>query len=125
MLVVSLLVLAAVDPGLSETQEAAARVAAGVVAQDQSRESRARAAHSFRIYDQLPSYRAMLDREGVDGPADVAVIGSESEVERQFAEFEQAGGTDFIASLFGAAEEKQRTFEFLQTWLSHGRRAPV
>jgi len=45
VLVVSLLVLAAVDPGLSETQEAAARLAAGVVAQDHSRESRARASH--------------------------------------------------------------------------------
>lgn len=45
MLVLSLFVLAALDPGLPETQEAAARMAAGAVAQDHSRESRARVAH--------------------------------------------------------------------------------
>ena len=31
----------------------------------------------FQIYGTLPSYRAMLDREGADGPADVAIIGDE------------------------------------------------
>ncbi|HEY2030971.1 MAG TPA: hypothetical protein VGH20_17360 [Myxococcales bacterium] len=45
MLVLSLFILAALEPGLPETQEAAARMAAGVVAQDQSREARARASH--------------------------------------------------------------------------------
>jgi hypothetical protein len=45
VLVLSLFVLAAADPGLSATQEAAARMAAGAAAEDQSRESRARAAH--------------------------------------------------------------------------------
>ena len=38
--------------------------------------ARARAAKLFAIYAQLPSYRAMLDREGVAGPADIAIIGS-------------------------------------------------
>lgn len=45
MLLLSLFALAVLDPGLPETQEAAARIAAGVVAQDQSREARARASH--------------------------------------------------------------------------------
>jgi hypothetical protein len=47
--VISLVIFAAAtavaDPGLLEVQEAAARVAAGVAADDASRESRARAAH--------------------------------------------------------------------------------
>jgi F420-dependent oxidoreductase-like protein len=37
--------------------------------------ARERAAKSFEMYGYLPSYRAMLDREGVAGPADVAVVG--------------------------------------------------
>src|ERR1017187_9360740 len=41
----------------------------------------ARAAKVFEIYGQLPSYRAMLDREGAEGPADVAIAGDESSVE--------------------------------------------
>ncbi|HEX5615102.1 MAG TPA: TIGR03564 family F420-dependent LLM class oxidoreductase, partial [Acidimicrobiia bacterium] len=35
--------------------------------------TRARAAKDFRIYGHLPSYRAMLDREGASGPEDVAI----------------------------------------------------
>ncbi len=41
---------------------------------------RARAADDFRMYGFLPSYRAMLDREGAAGPADVAIVGDEATV---------------------------------------------
>ncbi len=34
----------------------------------------------FEIYGHLPSYRAMLDREGAAGPGDVCVIGDEDQV---------------------------------------------
>jgi 5,10-methylenetetrahydromethanopterin reductase len=37
--------------------------------------AREAAAAEFQIYGFLPSYRAMLDREGAEGPADVAIIG--------------------------------------------------
>jgi F420-dependent oxidoreductase-like protein len=76
--------------------------------------ARARAARAFERYGQLPSYRAMLDREGAAGPAEVAVVGSESDVERQLAAIERAGGTELNANVFGSPEEQQRTFEFLQ-----------
>ena len=45
--------------------------------------ARASAAEEFAIYGQLPSYRAMLDKEGAAGPADVSVIGDEDEVTAQ------------------------------------------
>ncbi len=41
----------------------------------------ARAAEAFAGYGGLPSYRAMLDREGVAGPADIAIIGIAGEVQ--------------------------------------------
>jgi 5,10-methylenetetrahydromethanopterin reductase len=87
--------------------------------------ARARAARAFQMYGQLPSYRAMLDREGVANPEDVALVGSESEVERQLAELDQAGATDFTASPFGSADEQQRTLEFLHSLVAHGRGAAV
>src|SRR5712691_8350222 len=87
--------------------------------------ARARAARAFERYGQLPSYKAMLDREGAANPADVAVVGSEADVERQLAEIERAGGTELDANVFGSAEEQQRTFEFLQTQLAHVRSTPV
>ena len=41
------------------------------------------AAKDFEVYGILPSYRAMLDREGAEGPADVAIIGDEAAVPRR------------------------------------------
>ena len=35
----------------------------------------------FGRYGQLPSYRAMLDREGVESPAEMALVGDEEEVD--------------------------------------------
>jgi F420-dependent oxidoreductase-like protein len=89
--------------------------------------ARARAARAFERYGQLPSYRAMLDKEGAADPVDVALIGSESDVERQLAQLEQAGGTEFNASVFGSAEEQQRTRQFLaeQARVTHDRRTAV
>lgn len=46
-------------------------------------------------YQDLPSYRAMLDREGADGPADVAIVGNEDRVRAALAGLEAAGTTDF------------------------------
>jgi 5,10-methylenetetrahydromethanopterin reductase len=52
-------------------------------------------------YDALPSYRAMLDREGAVRAGDVAVIGSEDEVRDGLARFADAGATDFAAVEIG------------------------
>jgi F420-dependent oxidoreductase-like protein len=51
-------------------------------------------------YNDLPSYRAMMDREGADGPANVAIIGNEDEVATQLQAFADAGSTDFGAVEF-------------------------
>ncbi|HJQ84356.1 MAG TPA: LLM class F420-dependent oxidoreductase, partial [Candidatus Binatia bacterium] len=59
-----------------------------------------------------PSYRAMLDREGVEGPADVAVVGDESAVGETLARLGEAGATDFLAIPFrvkGDDEAVERT----------------
>ncbi len=52
----------------------APRVVAGlpICVTDRPDEVRARAAHVYEVYGRLPSYRAILDREGVDGPEHVA-----------------------------------------------------
>jgi alkanesulfonate monooxygenase SsuD/methylene tetrahydromethanopterin reductase-like flavin-dependent oxidoreductase (luciferase family) len=87
--------------------------------------ARSRAARAFERYGQLPSYRAMIDREGVAGPADIALIGSESEVERQLSDIERAGGTEITATVFGSSDDHRRTLEFLQTQAANARRTPV
>jgi F420-dependent oxidoreductase-like protein len=80
--------------------------------------ARAAAAKVFAIYGQLPSYRAMLDREGAAGPADVALVGDEASVEAQLADLAEAGVTDFVAGEFSRGDDAVRTREFLRAQLS-------
>jgi len=74
-----------------------------------------RAAKSFAMYGGLPSYRAMLDREGYEGPGEMAIVGDEETVKARIAEFEAAGVTTFAASPFGGSADRQRTNELLKS----------
>ncbi|MDA3039396.1 MAG: TIGR03564 family F420-dependent LLM class oxidoreductase [Actinomycetota bacterium] len=78
-----------------------------------TQEARERAAKSFAIYGKLPSYRAMLDHEGYDGPADLAIIGGPAEVEDRVRALEAVGVTTFAASEFGSREQRGATRELL------------
>jgi F420-dependent oxidoreductase-like protein len=106
-------------PGLRRAAEAAGRLDPQVVAgfpvcvTDDPAKARERAARAYAIYGQLPSYRAMLDREGVAGPEDLAVVGDEASVSERLAEAEAAGATEVVASLFGRPEEKDRSLALL------------
>jgi 5,10-methylenetetrahydromethanopterin reductase len=71
--------------------------------------ARAKAAELFVIYGTLPSYRAMLDREGAGGPADVAIVGTESEVQAQIRRLAAIGTTEFCGAPFGSADEIRAT----------------
>lgn len=80
--------------------------------------TRARAAQVYAVYGQLPSYRAMLDREGLEGPADLAIIGDEDTVAARIQRFAEAGVTDLAASEFGSTdEERARTRALLRSLL--------
>jgi 5,10-methylenetetrahydromethanopterin reductase len=76
--------------------------------------ARARAAKVFEIYGQLPSYRAMLDREGAEGPADVAIVGNEDQVTSQIMALADSGVTDFAAAEFAKGDERVRTRALLK-----------
>jgi len=71
--------------------------------------ARARADRIFAVYGQLPSYRAMLDREGAAGPADVAVVGNEEEITAQIRRFAEVGATEFSGAVYGAPDEVERS----------------
>lgn len=72
------------------------------------------AAAVFAPYGELPSYAAMLEREGVSGPAEVCLIGDEARVGAMLDDLEEAGATDFAAlELTTNAEEESRTRSLL------------
>ena len=93
---------AAADAGRPEP-----RIGVGlpVCVTDDADAARAKASEVFAIYGQLPSYRAMLDREGAGGPADVAIVGSETEVKDQVRRLADVGATDFCGAPFGSREQ--------------------
>lgn len=67
--------------------------------------AREAAAKIFAVYGGLPNYRRMLDKEGAAGPADVAIVGNEAQVEQQIRAVASAGATDFIAPIFPAGPD--------------------
>lgn len=80
--------------------------------------ARARAASVFDIYGHLPSYRAMLDREGADGPGDVAIVGDEDQVVDQITALAGYGVTDFVAGEYARGDERRRTRELLKSLIA-------
>ncbi len=71
---------------------------------------------TLTMYGQLPSYRAMLDREGVDGPADIAIVGDENALRGEIDRFRNAGVTDFNAAIMNVEDGAyDRTLEFLSS----------
>ncbi|MGP4055164.1 TIGR03564 family F420-dependent LLM class oxidoreductase [Mycobacterium sp. 4D054] len=66
---------------------------------------RKQAAEQFAVYGTLPSYRAMLDREGYAGPEDAAIIGDEATVRDRIAELRDAGVDEFVGAAFDSSDE--------------------
>jgi 5,10-methylenetetrahydromethanopterin reductase len=78
---------------------------------DQAREVASRV---FAIYGTLPSYQAMLAREGVSGPADIPLVGDAATVEAELRRLAEIGVTDLLAVPFPAdAGAMERTIDFL------------
>jgi 5,10-methylenetetrahydromethanopterin reductase len=79
--------------------------------------ARERAAKDFQVYGFLPSYRAMLDREGAGGPADFAMVGDAATVEKQVRALADAGVTEYVASIYGSRDERAETRALLKSML--------
>jgi F420-dependent oxidoreductase-like protein len=79
--------------------------------------ARTLAAEQFVMYGQLPSYRAMLDREGFTGPEDAALIGDEQTVSDRLDVLRDAGVDEFVGATFDPSPEgRARTRALLRRW---------
>ncbi len=93
-------------PRINEAAAAAGRPAPRVVVglpiavSTEPAKAREVAGRAFQIYGTLPSYRAMLDREGVEGPAAVAIVGDEDAIGEQLGQLRTIGVTDLLAAPF-------------------------
>jgi 5,10-methylenetetrahydromethanopterin reductase len=68
---------------------------------------------TLAIYPTLPSYKAMLDKEGATAPADVALVGSKDQIVDSMGQLAAAGVTDMGASVIGSDAERAATIEVL------------
>ena len=99
-------------PRISEAAAKAGRPAPRVVVglpvavTDDVAAARERAGRAFQVYGSLPSYRAMLDREGAEGPAAVAIVGDEDAVGEQLERLATAGCTEFLAVPFPVGSDR-------------------
>jgi F420-dependent oxidoreductase-like protein len=98
-------------PRINSAAKAAGRaeprvvVALPVAVTDDVGEARERAARSFQVYGALPNYQRMLSIEGAAGPAEVAIVGDEKEVEGQLRGIAAAGATDLLADMFPVGDD--------------------
>lgn len=80
--------------------------------------AREKIAKGLVVYGQLPSYRAMLDKEGAAGPADVAIVGDEKALDAGIQRLIDAGVTDFDAAVMELEPgAEKRTLDYLQSKL--------
>jgi F420-dependent oxidoreductase-like protein len=89
--VTSVIVAVTADPATVRTQVATSLGAAGA----------------------LPSYRALLDRQGKSCVHELVIAGDEQTVERAIRSYAGAGTTELAASLHGGPEVRARTLAFL------------
>ena len=97
------------------------RVCAGlpVAVTDDKAAAFEKAAELFGRYGSLVNYRRMLNIESVDGPADIAVIGNEAEVESRIRAFADAGATDFLGSPFPVGDNAEASLERTERLLAN------
>jgi 5,10-methylenetetrahydromethanopterin reductase len=108
----------ALESAAAGSDRPAPRIVASVPVCVTSEPDRVRAvvAEVLAGYNELPSYRQVMDREGAEGPADVSLIGDEATVRAGIERFAAAGATDFSAlELITAADEAPRTRELLRS----------
>ncbi len=118
-----------IAPTLREAAKAAGRpeprIVAGfpIIVTRQPAEAREKIAKGLVIYGQLPSYRAMLDREGAAGPADIALAGDEKYLRAELARLREIGVSDFCAAITAVEEgAEERTLQFLASELGSARK---
>ena len=116
-----------IAPTLREASERAGRDMPRIVAAfpiavtDDPDAARTVVGKMLRGYSPIPSYRAMLDREGAAGPEDVAILGDERALDEALDRLEAMGVSDFSGSIMPVDPEAEgRTTAYLISRLGRG-----
>jgi 5,10-methylenetetrahydromethanopterin reductase len=89
-----------------------------IVVTDDEPAARDRIARQFGAFETMPSYRAALEREHVASIADIALVGSPTQVAAGMERFETSGVTELLANdLASTPQERLVTRSFLAQWI--------
>ncbi|MGW0252042.1 TIGR03564 family F420-dependent LLM class oxidoreductase [Nocardia goodfellowii] len=104
-------------PALTRAATTAPRVVAFVpaVVTSDIEGARAEAVEQLAFYEQVPSYRRVIELEGAQRAADLAIIGDEETVAAGIQRYYDAGATEIVltATDLAGAEDQQRTWKLL------------
>lgn len=80
---------------------------------------RSAATEAAARYGELPSYRAMLDREGISDPTELILAGSMAEIAEGLAAYAEAGATDLRLGIYAPDDaHAQATRDALAEWVA-------
>lgn len=103
------------------TEAAAGRTAPRVIAavpvavSDDAAAARTQAEESFGRYNTMQNYQRLFEREGIASVSELAVIGTETEVEERLRGFSAVGVTELWPVPFGGEQQVRRTRGLLGT----------
>ena len=110
-----------IAPVINDSASAAGRPAPAIVCSipvwvtDDPEPARAFLASVLANYATLPSYRAMMDIEGVEGLGDLSIVGNEQFVADALGDITASGATDFTpVPMGGNPDEEARTMAVLR-----------
>ncbi|MGB0618005.1 MAG: LLM class F420-dependent oxidoreductase [Myxococcota bacterium] len=109
-----------IEGAAKEAGRPAPRIISGlpVALTNDEAQGREQIAELMNMYNTIPSYRGMLDREGAASPGDVAIVGDEERIDEQLDRLRDAGVTDLNAAIIPIDEGAEaRTLDFLQSRL--------
>ena len=110
-------VVPGIGAGAKASGRPAPRIIAGfpVVLSNKPDETRGKVSEILQVYGQLPSYRAMMDREGAATPGDIALVGDAAALDAAILQVQEAGATEMISVLLETEPgAKDRTMDYLQ-----------
>ena len=102
----------------SEAGRSEPRIVAGlpIILTSDADAAREQIGESLAMYGTLPSYRAMLDKEGAAGPADISIVGDEKALDAALDRLRDIGVTDFNAAVLPLEEgADKRTLDYLES----------
>ena len=76
-------------------------------------ELRTEIAQRYAMAEQSPPYQAILDKGGLAGVAEAAIVGDEAEVLAEVKRFADIGVTEFVPVPFADPETRSRTTQLL------------